>query len=46
MASREIAREPQARLSFRRGKWAWQDAVYGAMILASVVGLIYALTRR
>jgi hypothetical protein len=31
---------------FRQGQWAWQDAMYGGMILASVVGLIYVLTRR
>jgi hypothetical protein len=31
---------------FRQGQWAWQDALYGGMILASVGGLIYALTRR
>jgi hypothetical protein len=30
----------------RFSDWAWQDAVFGGMVLVSVVGLIYALTRR
>ena len=30
----------------RYGEWAWQDAVFGGMVLASLVGLIYAFTRR
>ena len=25
---------------------AWQDAVFGAMVLASLVGLVYTFTRR
>jgi hypothetical protein len=28
----------------RLAEWAWQDAVFGGMILVSVVGLIYLLT--
>jgi hypothetical protein len=27
-------------------QWAWPDALFGGMILASVVGLIYLFTRR
>jgi hypothetical protein len=27
-------------------EWTWPDALFGAMILVSVVGLIYVLTRR
>jgi hypothetical protein len=30
----------------RLSDWAWQDAVFGGMVLLSVVGLIYAFTRR
>lgn len=30
----------------RLNDWAWQDAVFGGMVLVSVVGLIYAFTRR
>ena len=33
-------------VSSRLGEWAWQDAVFGAMVLASLVGLVYAFTRR
>jgi hypothetical protein len=28
----------------RLGEWAWQDALFGAMVLASLLGLIYAFT--
>jgi hypothetical protein len=30
----------------RLGEWAWQDAVFGGMVLASLLGLFYAFTRR
>jgi hypothetical protein len=30
----------------RLSEWAWQDAVFGGMVLVSVLGLVYALTRR
>ena len=29
-----------------QNEWAWPDAVFGGMILASVVGLFYLFTRR
>jgi hypothetical protein len=36
-----------ARLNWLRHKdWAWQDAVFGGMILASVAGLIYMFIDR
>jgi hypothetical protein len=38
--------ERDARLSFRHGEWAWQDAVFGGMILASVVGFVYLFTHK
>jgi hypothetical protein len=31
---------------FRNWARAWQDVLFGAMILASLLGLIYLLTRR
>jgi hypothetical protein len=46
MASKELAPKQDARLRFRDGEWAWQDALYAGMFLASLVGLIYALTRK
>jgi hypothetical protein len=30
----------------RVNEWAWQDALFGAMIVVSVVGLLYFFTRR
>jgi hypothetical protein len=30
----------------RFSEWAWQDALFGGMVLASLVGLVYAFTRR
>ena len=29
----------------RLGEWAWQDAVWGGMVLVSLAGLVYAFTR-
>lgn len=34
------------RSRFRNWFGAWQDAVFGGMILASLAGLIYAFTRK
>jgi len=28
------------------GGWDWPDALFGGMILASVIGLVYVCTRR
>jgi len=41
-----MASKQEARLRFRHSEWAWQDGLYAGMILASLVGLIYALTRK
>jgi hypothetical protein len=34
------------RSRFTNWVWAWQDALFGAMILASVGGLIYAFIHK
>jgi hypothetical protein len=43
---KEMTFKQDARLRFRLGEWAWQDALYAGMFLASLVGLIYAFTRK
>jgi hypothetical protein len=35
-----------AQSPFPENGWAWPDAVFGGMILVSVIGLIYLFTRR
>jgi hypothetical protein len=34
------------RSRFMNWVWVWQDALFGVMILASVLGLIYAFTQK
>jgi hypothetical protein len=42
-----MAFKKDARLSgFRQSQWAWQDAVYCGMVLASLLGFIYTFTRK
>jgi hypothetical protein len=42
-----MAFKKDARLNgFGPSQWAWQDAVYGGMIVASLLGLIYTFTRK
>jgi hypothetical protein len=41
-----VLKKDVPRSRFRNWVRGWQDAVFGGMILTSLVGLIYAFTRR